>query len=152
MSTINQYLTQIILMFILALAAWIGGQVRSLYRKYVTTEIKQSVRRTVVRFVEQVYIDLHGPEKLAKAMLRASDILKEYGIEISDKELISMIEAAVNEFNNSFGEDDAKGRHETAKPVPSEVLPDPEAYEAAMAETGGNATLDEIIADLKDEE
>ena len=142
---LNQYINQIILLLILALASFLGVQIRNLYRKYVTTEIKQSVIRTVVRFVEQVYVDLHGPDKLRQAMARASAILKEYGITISESELIAMIEAAVNEFNNAFNKDEAQGKHESgtsipaAEPVP---IPDPE--------TGGTATVDEIIADLKD--
>lgn len=150
MNVINQYLTQIILALILALAAFLGTQARALYRKYVTTEIKQSVCRTAVRFVEQVYIDLHGPQKLLQAMTRASAILKEYGIEISDTELVAMIEAAVNEFNNSFGKDDAQGRHElpgaAATPQEKPVIREPDP------ETGGTATLEEILADLKDVE
>ena len=146
---IGQYINQIILLLILALATMLGTQARNLYRKYITTEIKQSVCRTAVRFVEQVYIDLHGPQKLLQAMTRASEILKEYGIEISDTELVAMIEAAVNEFNNAFGKDDAQGRHE----LPGNAVPQekPEIREPDP-ETGGTATLEEILADLKDVE
>lgn len=107
MDIINEYLTKIILLILLAFAGWLGAQVKNLYKKYVTTEIKQAVCRTVVRTVEQIYKDLHGEEKLHKAMGRASKILaEEYGIHISEYELVSMIEAAVNEFNNSFHKDD----------------------------------------------
>ena len=102
MNFLNGYLNQILLAIFLALAAFLGTQVKNLYKKYVTTEIKQAVCRTVVRTVEQIYKDLHGDEKLHKAMGRASKILEEYGIEISEYELVSMLEAAVNEFNNSF--------------------------------------------------
>lgn len=147
MNIFSDYLTQVLLLLILALASFLGVQARNLYRKFVTTEIKQSVCRTAVRFVEQVYIDLHGPEKLAQAMLRASEILKsEYGIQISDSELIAMIEAAVNEFNNAFGKIDTKGRHEE---LPQEEKR-PEPVRIPDPETGGTATLQEIIADLKD--
>ena len=104
MNIINSYITQLILVIFLACAATLGIQARSLYRKYVTTEIKQSVCRTVVRFVEQVYKDLHGEEKLRRAMSRASEILEGYGITITEEELVSIIEAAVNEFNNAFWE------------------------------------------------
>ena len=107
MNFMNQYFNQIILTLILALAAFLGAQLKNLYKKYVNTEIKQAVCRTVVRTVEQIYKDLHGEEKLHKAMGRASKILaEEYGIHISEYELVSMIEAAVNEFNNSFHKDD----------------------------------------------
>ena len=111
MDILNGYLAQIVLVIFLAIAAYLGKQARDLYRKYVTTEIKQSVCRTVVRFVEQVYTDLHGKEKLEAAMKRASLILADYGIQISDQELISIIEAAVNEFNNSFNKDDYAAQH-----------------------------------------
>ena len=96
------YLNQVLLVLLLAFAAWLGAQCKNLYRKYVNTEIKQSVCRTAVRFVEQVYKDIHGPEKLKAAMVKASEILAGYGIEISDEELIAMLEAAVNEFNQNF--------------------------------------------------
>lgn len=144
----SNHITQIILALILTLAAFLGAQLRSLYRKYITTEIKKSVCKTAVLFVEQVYKDIHGPEKLAAAMTRASALLKEYGIEISDLELVSMLEAAVREFINSFSTDDAKGKHEEGQSPASEA---PE-YRVPDPETGGTATLDEIIADLKDTE
>ncbi len=99
---IGNYLYQIILVLFLALATFLGAQAKKLYNQYVTTEIKQSVCKTVVRFVEQVYRDLHGEEKLRAAMQRASIILADYGIRITDEELISIIEAAVNEFNDAF--------------------------------------------------
>lgn len=100
------YMSQIVLSLFLMLAAWLGVQVKNLYKKYVTTDIKQAVCRTVVRFVEQVYKDLHGKEKLRKAMERASQILATYDIHITEDELEAMLEAAVNEFNKSFKKTD----------------------------------------------
>lgn len=108
---LSGYLSQIILVLFLAFAAYLGTQARNLYKKYVTTEIKQSVCKTVVRFVEQVYTDLHGKDKLEQAMKRAELILAGYGIEITSQELISIIEAAVNEFNNSFNKDEYSAQH-----------------------------------------
>ena len=102
MNIISSYINQIIMVLFLAIAAFLGTQAKKLYQKYVTTEVKQSVCKTVVRFVEQVYKDLHGEEKLHRAMQRASDILLDYGIYITEEELVSLIEAAVNEFNGSF--------------------------------------------------
>lgn len=99
---LSTYINQIVLLLILAVASWLGVQVRNLYRRYVTSEIKQAVCKTAVRFVEQIYVDLHGREKLEKAMLRASEMLADYGINITEYELIALIEAAVNEFNDAF--------------------------------------------------
>lgn len=101
----SQYIVQILAILLVAVATWLGTQAKNLYKKYVTTEIKQSVARTVVRFVEQVYKDIHGQEKLHEAMQKASSILEEYGITITENELVALIEAAVNEFNNSFAKE-----------------------------------------------
>ena len=144
MNILNQYINQIILMLILALAAWLGAQVKNLYRKYINSEIKRAVCRDVVRFVEQVYIDLHGPEKLAQAMEKASEILAGYGITISESELIAMIEAAVNEFNNAFKKNAGQGNHLPGSAVSSPAAEDPDPAPVPTAE--------EIIADLKDVE
>ena len=121
MNIFNSYLNQILLALLLALAGWLGVQIKNLYRKYVNTEIKRAVCKTAVRFVEQVYKDIHGPEKLAQAMKRASKMLEEYGITITEYELISLLEAAVNEFNNAFNRND-----KPELPPASEPLPAPE--------------------------
>lgn len=102
MNFFSGYFGQILTVLLLAFAAFLGTQAKNLYKQYINTEIKQAVCRTAVRFVEQVYKDIHGPEKLKQAMKKASEMLYEYGITISDDELIAMLEAAVNEFNNNF--------------------------------------------------
>ena len=139
---IQQYLTQIVVAIFLALAAFLGAQAKALYKRFITTEIKQTVVRDAVRFVEQVYIDLHGPEKLAQAMAKASEILEGYGITISETELVTMIEAAVNEFNNAFRKSTGEGIHLPGSPIIGPAVEDPDPAEMPTAE--------EIIADLKD--
>ena len=113
----KQYIMQIVVTLMLVLAGWLGVQVKNLYKKYVTTEVKQAVCRTCVRFVEQVYTDLHGREKLRKAMERATRILATYDIHITEDELEAMLEAAVNEFNKSFAKTDpeVKAKNELKK-------------------------------------
>lgn len=102
MNILNGYMTQVVGVILLAFFGFLGLQAKNLYKKYVNTEVKQAVCRTAVRFVEQVYKDLHGPEKLREAMKKASEMLEAYGITITEDELVAMIEAAVNEFNNNF--------------------------------------------------
>lgn len=113
----KQYIMQIVVTLMLVLAGWLGVQVKNLYKKYVTNEVKQAVCRTCVRFVEQVYTDLHGREKLRKAMERATQILATYDIHITEDELEAMLEAAVNEFNKSFAKTDpeVKAKNELKK-------------------------------------
>ena len=122
MNILSTYLNQIILALFLALAAFLGAQCKALYKKYVTTEIKRAVCRTAVRFVEQVYKDLHGPDKLREAMRKASDLLAGYGIVITEDELVALLEAAVNEFNNNFKKPDAL----PAAPAHDGKIPDTE--------------------------
>lgn len=110
----SAYLSQILMILLLAFATLLGAQVKRWYSRLATSEIKQAVCRTVVRFVEQVYTDLHGKEKLTAAMARASAILEEYGISITEYELVSMLEAAVNEFNNAFRKDEPPDAYEGA--------------------------------------
>ena len=46
-----------------------------------------------------------------------------------------------------------EGKHQDGiSAILENIAPDPDAYDAAAAENGGTATLDEIIADLKDAE
>ena len=60
--------------------------------------------RTCVRAAEQLYKDLHGEEKYSKAVEAATQILLDKGIQISELEIKMLIEAAVSEFNNTFGQ------------------------------------------------
>ena len=96
MMKLDGYITQIILTILLALFAWLGVQAKNLYRRYVNTDIKKAIVKDAVLFVEQVYKDIHGPDKLRAAMERASEILAEYGITISETELVTMVEAALS--------------------------------------------------------
>ena len=56
----------------------------------------------MVLFVEQVFKDLHGQDKLDKAMARLSDLLLDKGIDFTQQEIETLIEAAVAEFNEAF--------------------------------------------------
>ena len=99
---INQYGTTIIYAVVVAIAGYFGTVAKSLYTKYINDKTKQAVAKTVVRGVEQIYKDLHGEEKLDKALEAASEMLADKGINASELELRMMIEAAVLEFNEAF--------------------------------------------------
>lgn len=99
---LDGYIAQIILSLVLMFAAFLGAQAKNLYKKYINTEIKQAIVKNVVLCIEQTCKDIHGREKLEEAMAKASAILEEYGITISETELVTMIESAVKEFINNF--------------------------------------------------
>lgn len=99
---ITEYLMQIVSAVVSAFAVWLGLQLKRLAAQYVNTQTKRDVARTVVEAVEQLYKDLHGDEKLHKALIAASEMLEAQGIKVSDLELRTLIEAAVGEFNGVF--------------------------------------------------
>ena len=103
---ISEYGTTILYAVCTAIAGYLGIVVKQLYTKYVNDKTKQAVAKTVVQAVEQIYKDLHGEEKLNKALESASEMLAEKGIAITDLELRMLIEAAVAEFNNAFNRED----------------------------------------------
>lgn len=102
MEFINEYGTTILYSIVTAIAGYIGIVVKNLYTKYINDKTKQSVVKTVVMGVEQIYKDLHGEDKLNKALDSASEMLCEKGITVTDLELRMLIEAAVGEFNEAF--------------------------------------------------
>ena len=99
---VSAYGVEIIMAILTAVAGYIGVVVKNLYTKYVNDKTKESVVKTVVQGVEQLYKDLHGEEKLAKAIDAATEMLGEKGITITEFELRMLIEAAVAEFNKAF--------------------------------------------------
>lgn len=99
---INQYGLEIMYAIVTAIAGYIGIVVKNLVTKYLNDKTKQSVAKTAVQFVEQVYKDLHGEEKLNQALSAASEMLAEKGIAASELELRVLVEAAVSEFNKAF--------------------------------------------------
>lgn len=98
---VRQHAAEIILAVFTAAATWIGAQLKQLYAKYVTDETKKKVVETTVKYVEQLYSDLKGEEKLQKAIDAATEQLKEKGIDITDLELRVLIEAVCNGFKTS---------------------------------------------------
>lgn len=96
------YALPIIAAAVTALAGFLGAQLKSLYQKYINDKTKESVVRTCVKAVEQLYHDLGGPEKLEKAKEGIADMLNEKGIPITELEMNLLIEAVVSEFNYGF--------------------------------------------------
>ena len=99
---INNYGLQLLYMAITAIAGYIGIVIKNLVTNFLNDKKKLTVAKTAVQYVEQVYKDLHGEEKLKKALKAASDMLAEKNITITELEMRVLIEAAVAEFNNAF--------------------------------------------------
>ena len=99
---IDAYGMQILYTIIVGIAGYIGIVIKNLVTKYINDKTKQAVAKTAVQFVEQVYKDFHGEEKLNEALTAASQMLAEKGITVTNLELRALIEAAVAEFNGAF--------------------------------------------------
>ena len=99
---VNEYGVQILYTIVTAIAGYIGIAIKNLVTKYINDKTKREVAKTAVQFVEQVYKDLHGEEKLNAALSAASEMLAEKGINVSDLEMRVLLEAAVGEFNKAF--------------------------------------------------
>ncbi|MBE6719188.1 MAG: hypothetical protein E7571_00850 [Ruminococcaceae bacterium] len=99
---ISEYGNTIIYAVLTAIAGFLASQVRVVYKKLAEDKTKKAVVETCVKAVEQLYQDLEGPEKFAKACENISSILSEKGIYISELEMHLLIEACVAEFNFNF--------------------------------------------------
>jgi hypothetical protein len=99
---LNQYGVTLLYMIVTAIGGYLGLVARNLVNKYLTDRTKRDIAKTVVQAVEQIYKDLHGEEKLTRALSAAAEMLTEKGIKASDLELRMLIEATVAEFNDAF--------------------------------------------------
>ena len=113
---INLYGTQTLEAILVAIFGCFGLVMKHMAAKYLNDDTKRTLAKTVVCFVEQVYKDLHGHEKLQMAMKVLSDQLAEKNIKITGTEMKILIEAAVAEFNEAFkkpvnAEDTAKATY-----------------------------------------
>lgn len=115
---ISTYGTTILYSILTAIAGYLGIVVKNLYQRYINDKTKQDVAKTCVQAVEQLYKDLHGDEKLQKALDAASEMLMVKGITITNIELRMLIEAALAEFNDAFN----SGETTTEKTTVTEIV------------------------------
>ncbi len=97
-----EYGVTLIYTIVTAVFGYLGIAAKKLIGDYFADKKKKDIATTVVKFVEQVYKNLHGEEKLMKALEAASKMLKEKGITYSEIEMRMLIEASVAEFNKAF--------------------------------------------------
>lgn len=102
---LNQALGILVPALATAIAGWfayLGNKLKNAYQEKVNNETAQAVVKDVVQFVEQVYTDLHGKEKLQKAIEQVSTILQNKGIKITETEIMMLIESAVYGLNEGL--------------------------------------------------
>lgn len=100
-----QILLPVLATFLTGLFTYIGTKLKSSYEQKINTETAKAVVTDVVKFVEQVYSDLQGAEKLQKAIEQASIILANKGINLTETEINMLIESAVYGLNEGLKKD-----------------------------------------------
>lgn len=100
---INQFLQ--ILMPILATVltavfTYLGNKIKNAYETKLKNETAKTIVDDTVRYVQQVYKDLNGTEKLQKAIEKAQEVLAEKGIILTDVEINMLIESSVFTLKN----------------------------------------------------
>ena len=99
---LNTYGLELLKAIVMLIAGTLGLILCKLATRYLNTETKRTLARTGVMFVEQVFKDLHGEEKMAKFLDYAAARLKSYGIKFDAEEMKALAEAFLAEFNNAF--------------------------------------------------
>ena len=97
-----QILLPILATAITALFTYIGTALKKAYEEKINNETAKAVVTDAVKFVEQVYTDLSGKEKLEKATAQVSEVLASKGIKISAAEINMLIESAVYGLNEGW--------------------------------------------------
>lgn len=85
-----------------AVCTWVAWKIKKVVTTRVQTQEAQDVVKTVVCAVEQMYKDLHGEEKLRKAINLSAEFLLDHGINVTAEEIRVLIESSVAEFNDVF--------------------------------------------------
>ena len=137
---ISQYGAQIIYTALTVIFGALAMAAKRLAKKVLDSKEKKQVAREVVMFVEQVYKNSHGEEKLNAALETAKEMLAERGIVFYELEMRVMIESVLGEMNRVFEEDD-DDKDEQESPV--EEVPEATETTAQITYTNGREEPDE---------
>jgi LL-H family phage holin len=108
---LNEYgiLSMVITAVVGAVGTALGLFFKRLYTNTIGDKIKldtvKEIARVVVKFVEQVFKDKHGEEKMEEALKAFSEMLNNKGITISELEMRVYLESALAEFNEAFNKE-----------------------------------------------
>lgn len=109
----HEYAFQLLFLIVCAIAAAFGYGCRKIYKRHINSQEKEAVAFSAAAFVEQTFKNLHGYDKLMKAMETARVLLEKRGIKFSADEMKILIVAAVGQFNDAFNRDLDEGSSQT---------------------------------------
>lgn len=86
---------------------WARQKIGTERLKKINQELQhnQDLAKKAVKYVEEKFKEIHGPEKLKAAIDWASKVLTKKGIKISEIELEGLILSALREIKDAFGEE-----------------------------------------------
>lgn len=99
---LSQFGFEIVSLLFTGILGLLGLIAKKIAQKVLNDKTKENIARIAVRAVEQMYKDLHGEEKLIKALEAAAKLLTDKGITVTEYELRILLEDAVGEFNEAF--------------------------------------------------
>lgn len=99
---VTTYGNKLLGLIIISIFGCLGYAAKQICKTYLDDDTKRSIAMTAVRFVEQVWTDIHGADKLKKALETAESLLKKKGLSFDADEMMVLIEAAVQEMNEVF--------------------------------------------------
>ena len=135
---IQNYASELIFAALTAIVGFIGTALKKEYENSNEDKKKREIIANVVKSVEQVYKNIHGTDKLKKAMETASKMLAQKGISITELELMVLIESTLCEFNDAFNKASwEKGIEEVTNAESSIVETDSETSEEESVEAVG---------------
>lgn len=102
LNQVVQILLPILATFFTGVCTYLAAKIKTVYEQKSQNATTKQVIDDTVRFVEQVYSDLKGPEKLEKAVEQASTVLNSKGITITEAEINMLIESAVYGLNEGW--------------------------------------------------
>ena len=135
---IQNYAGELIFTALTAIFAFLGTALKKVVEDSNEDKKKKEIITNVVKSVEQVYKNIHGTDKLKKAMETASKMLAQKGISITELELMVLIESALCEFNDAFNKASWQdGIEETINAESEDAEPESEDVEEVTAEAVG---------------
>lgn len=99
---IAYYAPQLMQAVLYLVAVILGMTAAKFLKPLLQNKVVEVLAKNAVLFVEQTCKDLHGEDKLYKALERLSALLSKWKINISADEMKFMLEAAVGAMNKAF--------------------------------------------------
>lgn len=98
----KDYGIEIIHSIVMGIFSYIALDIKKEYKKHMQDKIKKDVVDKVCHYVNEVYQNSTGENKLNIAITSANEILKEKGITISDLELKVLLYNSIRVINNEL--------------------------------------------------